>query len=370
MRLAESWWASLVYVFDFATFSTPTGQDAPQYALKLAPSADGVTDRPVLHPHGSSLKHADSGEDLKIAPSNPPHEIIINPPYLPPDGENIWPEHHIQCDYSKMGRDWKACNGPNNRGCWLKGPNGQEYNIDTDYDDSDLERKLAPLRGVTRKYTLDVSSKALAPDGVPMAHAKVFNDTYPGPWIQACWGDTVEITVRNNLRYNGTTIHWHGIRMLNNAENDGVNGVTQCPIAPGQELTYKFNTTQYGTSWYHSHYSLQYADGMAGPLTVYGPSSENYDYAEEPILMTDWNHRSAFEDWSYSLLPGKSRPKMTNILLNGLGVLNQSQTSQNLLLLTKVGRYVDPKTNETVVETKRYTKTFEKVGSFSSGLRD
>ena len=100
---------------------------------------------------------------------------------------------------------------------------------------------------------------------------------------------------------------------------DGVNAVTQCPIAPGQEFTYKFKAMQYGSSWYHSHYSLQYADGLVGPMTIYGPSSKDYDNAEAPILMTDWNHRSAFEDWSYSIQPGHSRPNMTNILLNGLG---------------------------------------------------
>lgn len=47
---------------------------------------------------------------------------------------------------------------------------------------------------------------------------------------------------------------------------DGVNGVTQCPIAPGDKFNYTFRALQYGSSWYHSHYSVQYADGTAGPL--------------------------------------------------------------------------------------------------------
>ncbi|KAL8642628.1 MAG: hypothetical protein Q9228_000721, partial [Teloschistes exilis] len=171
----------------------------------------------------------------------------------------------------------------------------------------------------SRKYTLDVSEMALAPDGVAFEHAKVFNGSYPGPWIQACWCDDIEVTVRNHLWFNGTTIHWHGIRQSNTAEMDGVNAVTQCPITPGEEFTYKFKAVQYGSSWYHSHYSLQYADGLAGPMTTYGPSSENYTYAVEPILMTDWNHRCAFEDWAWSLRPGGKRPNMTNILLYGKG---------------------------------------------------
>ena len=85
--------------------------------------------------------------------------------------------------------------------------------------------------------------------------------------------------------------------MLNNVQNDGVNGVTQCPIAPGDTYTYEFHASQYGSSWYHSHYSLQYGDGAVGPITIYGPATANYDSDEafKPLLLTDWNHRSVFE---------------------------------------------------------------------------
>lgn len=47
---------------------------------------------------------------------------------------------------------------------------------------------------------------------------------------------------------------------------DGVNGVTQCPIAPGDSFNYTWRAMQYGSSWYHSHYSVQYADGAVGPI--------------------------------------------------------------------------------------------------------
>lgn len=52
---------------------------------------------------------------------------------------------------------------------------------------------------------------------------------------------------------------------------DGVNGVTECPIAPGDNFTYTFRAMQYGSSWYHSHYSVQYADGLHGPLVSLFP---------------------------------------------------------------------------------------------------
>jgi len=40
-------------------------------------------------------------------------------------------------------------------------------------------------------------------------------------YTQACWGDEVVIHVTNNMKENGTTIHWHGIRQLNTTEMDG-----------------------------------------------------------------------------------------------------------------------------------------------------
>ncbi|KAL8968918.1 MAG: hypothetical protein Q9183_002246, partial [Haloplaca sp. 2 TL-2023] len=45
---------------------------------------------------------------------------------------------------------------------------------------------------------------------------------------------------------------------------DGVPAVQQCPIAPGKSLTYTFKADLFGTSWYHSHYSAQYAGGAFG----------------------------------------------------------------------------------------------------------
>lgn len=106
--------------------------------------------------------------------------------------------------------------------------------------------------------------------------------------------------------------------MLDSFEMDGVNGITQCPIAPQSKFTYRFKVTQYGTSWYHSHYSLQYPDGLAGPMTFHGPSSADYDEALEPFLISDWSHNSAFQDFAAELHPGP-KPNMTSVILNGKG---------------------------------------------------
>ena len=276
----------------------------------------------ILHFFGSSYDDADGQRPMLARPFRLPGDLNgadqggQRP--LPPGAGPKFPAPPspigtpFQCDYTAMGSRWKPCSTADNRGCWLKDTqSGQDFNINTDYE-------TRWPTGVTRRYTLDVSNMTRNQDGVAVPGALVFNRTYPGPWIEACWGDDVEVTVTNKLtKYNGTTIHWHGVRQLNNFQNDGVNGVTQCPIAPGESFTYRFKVTQYGTSWYHSHYSVQYANGLLGPMTFYGPSSANWDYPTRPTLITDWNHRSAFEDLYAEYLNGP--PNMTSILLNGIG---------------------------------------------------
>jgi FtsP/CotA-like multicopper oxidase with cupredoxin domain len=109
---------------------------------------------------------------------------------------------------------------------------------------------------------------------------------------------------------------FQGIRQNQTMHMDGVNGVTQCPIAPGDHFVYNFTAAQYGSSWYHSHYSVQYADGAVGPLTLHGPTSTEWDEAiSPPLIMTDWGHNTAFVAVSNPKI-GLENP---DILLNGRG---------------------------------------------------
>lgn len=107
------------------------------------------------------------------------------------------------------------------------------------------------------------------------------------------WGDMVSVTVVNKLQNNGTGVHYHGIRQLNSNTEDGVGGITECvptvhmfllladqqllilkgPIAPGSSRTYTWHATQFGTTWYHSHFSVQYGEGLWGPLVINGEHS-------------------------------------------------------------------------------------------------
>jgi hypothetical protein len=49
-----------------------------------------------------------------------------------------------------------------------------------------------------------------------------------------------------------TTVHWHGLFVPNGM--DGVGGLTQRPIEPGETFRYEFSFPHAGTFMYHPHY--------------------------------------------------------------------------------------------------------------------
>lgn len=89
----------------------------------------------------------------------------------------------------------------------------------------DIVNEPLPNTGVTRYYNLDVAPAKLSPDGY-QKDMLVFNGQFPGPLIEANWGDWVEITVTNSLESldEGTSIHWHGLRQYQTQFADGVPG--------------------------------------------------------------------------------------------------------------------------------------------------
>jgi FtsP/CotA-like multicopper oxidase with cupredoxin domain len=73
----------------------------------------------------------------------------------------------------------------------------------------------------------------------------------PGPEIRVRQGDLVEVTLANQDIADGVTLHWHGYPVPNG--EDGVAGVTQDAVAPGQTFSYRFIAREVGTYWYHTH---------------------------------------------------------------------------------------------------------------------
>lgn len=156
----------------------------------------------------------------------------------------------------------------------------------------------------------------------------LINGQYPGPTIRAKWGDTLIINVKNNLAHNGTGIHWHGIRQLNSCQDDGVPGITECPIAPGKTRQYKFRATQFGTSWYHSHFSAQYGDGVVGTMIIDGPATANYDVDLGVLPITDWYYTPAFTLNEVAQHSRTGPPTADNILVNGTHINSLNDNGQ------------------------------------------
>ncbi|MBX2824846.1 MAG: multicopper oxidase family protein [Gammaproteobacteria bacterium] len=94
-----------------------------------------------------------------------------------------------------------------------------------------------------------------------------FNGQVPGTQVRITHGQPVDATVRNSLEV-PTAVHWHGIRLPN--AMDGVAGLTQAPILPGESFRYQFTPPDAGTYWYHSHVNAyeQVGRGLYGPLII------------------------------------------------------------------------------------------------------
>ena len=120
-----------------------------------------------------------------------------------------------------------------------------------------------------------------------------YDGQYPGPLIRAPRGSTPVIEVRNRIRM-PTTVHWHGVRLDNRF--DGVPGVTQEPIEPGESFTYEVKVPDAGMFWYHPHIreDVQQDLGLYGNLWVtpddpdaYGPVNGEEVLALDDLLMAD-----------------------------------------------------------------------------------
>ncbi|TPX16356.1 uncharacterized protein E0L32_004005 [Thyridium curvatum] len=228
---------------------------------------------------------------------------IANP--LPDPVVNLAPRQTISPGGPPCGQ-----NNATNRRCWKN-----LWNINTD---PDVDH---PPAFNNRNYDLFITNITswTGPDGV-VKPAMLINNQFPGPTIEADWGDYITVTVHNQLQDNGTSIHWHGIRQLGESDQDGVNGVTECPIPPGASKTYSFHVIQYGTSWYHSHFSAQYGNGIVGALVVHGPASANYDIDLGPYTITDYYHETADVLQRRAELVNGGPPDSDNILFRGKNI--------------------------------------------------
>lgn len=115
-----------------------------------------------------------------------------------------------------------------------------------------------------------------------------YNGRVHGPTIEAVEGERVRLYVTNHLP-EPTTVHWHGLFLPNGM--DGVAGLTQRPIEPGETFKYEFDLTRPGTFMYHPHYDemTQMAMGMVGMFIVHPRTARGPRVDRDFALMThEW----------------------------------------------------------------------------------
>jgi len=120
-----------------------------------------------------------------------------------------------------------------------------------------------------------------------------YNGQVPGPALRVPQNATITVQFKNNIDWN-TTIHWHGLR--HDIKDDGVPGVSQDPVQPGESFTYTVHFPDEGIYWYHPHIreDIQQDSGLAGNMlvepfdeTYYNPVNREELLVLDDILMDD-----------------------------------------------------------------------------------
>lgn len=152
-----------------------------------------------------------------------------------------------------------------------------------------------------------------------------YNGRTPGPTIEAVEGDRVRIYVSNHLP-EPTTVHWHGILLPNGM--DGVAGLNQKVIAPGEIFKYEFTLRQHGTHMYHPHFDemTQMALGMMGLFIIHPRNPKTRPDRDFAIMLSEWR-----------IDPGTSRPNPNEMIDFNVFTMNSKAFPGTAPLIVKFG---------------------------------
>lgn len=155
-----------------------------------------------------------------------------------------------------------------------------------------------------------------------------YNGQTPGPTIEAVEGDRVRFIVTNQLP-EPTTVHWHGALLPNGM--DGVSGLTQKPILPGETVRYEFTLRQQGTLMYHPHFDemLQMALGMMGFFII---------HPKQPTVRVDRDYAIFLMEWAVE--PGTYTPNPNVMTDFNLFTFNSRVWPGTEPILAKVGERI------------------------------
>ncbi|XP_041002551.1 monocopper oxidase-like protein SKU5 [Juglans microcarpa x Juglans regia] len=178
------------------------------------------------------------------------------------------------------------------------------------------------------------------------------NGMFPGPLINATTNDNIHVNLFNNMD-EPLLITWNGIQQRLNSWQDGVSG-TNCPIQPGKNWTYVFQTKdQIGSFFYFPSINFHKAGGGFGPIRVNNRQVIQVPFpkpeAEFDLLIGDW-YQTSFKD-------------VRSMMKTNLGAY---ESPPDRMLMNGKGSYLDPlaPTHEsfTVTQGKTYRFRISNVG--------
>jgi FtsP/CotA-like multicopper oxidase with cupredoxin domain len=205
-------------------------------------------------------------------------------------------------------------------------PNGRPY------------RPVATLNGWTLPWRMRSGVKEFHLVAEPVireiapgmqAHLWGYNGQSPGPTIEVVEGDRVRIFVTNRLP-EPTSVHWHGQRLPNGM--DGVAGLNQPSIKPGQTYVYEFAAQRAGTFMYHPHAdeTTQMAMGMMGFWVTH--------FRDPKLMPVDRDY--VFLLNAYDIGPGSYTPKISTMLDFNVWTFNSRAFPGTAPMVARIGERV------------------------------
>jgi FtsP/CotA-like multicopper oxidase with cupredoxin domain len=161
-----------------------------------------------------------------------------------------------------------------------------------------------------------------------------FNGMVPGPLLRVAQEATITVRFHNRIDL-PSTVHWHGLRHDNRF--DGVPGLTQKEVAPGEDFTYTVYFPDAGVYWYHPHVreDIEQAMGLFGNMVVDAPEPDYYSPVNRELSLV-LNDLLINAD---SLIPfGKEAP--TYALMGRVGNVLTVNGEPNYKLSAKTGEVV------------------------------
>ncbi|KAK5090957.1 hypothetical protein LTR05_001135 [Lithohypha guttulata] len=183
-------------------------------------------------------------------------------------------------------------------------------------------------------FTIDLTWGSVNPTGAGARGAILTNGSFPAPALRLKVGECVDFLVHNHLDVD-TGIHFHGIQQTGTPWSDGVPGLSQYAVQPGDSYMYRWTADEQGSYFYHSHYKGQIMDGLYGAIYITPSDGEETPFAAidssaveklkladakaEPIFISDWSKYTFDQFFAIQQAGNVDIACSDAIILNGFG---------------------------------------------------